>query len=252
MQSRIAKELKLRYQPVAVIFTDEKPDGALQYQTGRWGCVISMLTAAAKGKTACFDRDTCGCMGGQVGLGFGDAYDQFPGGIENFLSTGKGEGFREGEAYWKTPELARAFVDRLPITDIPFKYVIFKPLNEVDAALETPQLVVFFVIPDQLSALVVLANYGRAEDAVTIPMGAACHTICLMPYHQSKQQTPKAVVGSLDISARPYVDPGTVTFTMPFAMFVEMEENVPGSFLEKEAWAKVRERIPDPLKEEHR
>ena len=32
MESRIAKELKLRYKPVALLFTDEKPTGALEFK----------------------------------------------------------------------------------------------------------------------------------------------------------------------------------------------------------------------------
>jgi uncharacterized protein (DUF169 family) len=244
MESRIALELKLKYNPVAIIFTDEKPEGAVQFQGGRWGCVISMLTAAAKGRTACFDRDTCGCTGGRVGLGFGEAYSQFPGGIEYFLSTGRGEGYREGEAYKKSPEVAKAFIDQLPITDIPNTYVVFKPLGEVTDA-DDPHLIMFYATPDQLSALVVLANYDRTSNAVSIPFGAACQTVCLIPHHESQQETPQAIIGATDISARPYVDPDVLTFTVPYRMFLEMEGNIPGSFLERESWLKVRERIPD-------
>lgn len=243
MESRIALELKLKYNPVAIIFSNDKPAGALQFQEGRWGCVMSMMTAAAKGRTACFDRATCGCTGGRVGLGFGEAYSQFPGGIENFLSTGIED--REGEAYKKTPEVAKAFFDQLPITDIPFNYVIFKPLSQVTAQ-DNPQLVVFYATPDQLSALVVLANYDRTTSAVSIPFGAGCQTTCLIPFHESQQDVPHAIVGTTDISARPYVDPDILTFTVPYKMFTEMESNVAGSFLEKEAWQKVRQRIPDP------
>ena len=72
MQSRIARELKLRYQPVATTFTDDKPEHAQQFEPGTRGCVISMLSAAAiEGKTAVFDRQTTGCPGGIAGLCFG-------------------------------------------------------------------------------------------------------------------------------------------------------------------------------------
>ena len=246
MESRIARELKLRFEPVAVIFTNEKPEEALEFQGGRWGCVISMLTAAAKGKTACFSRETCGCSGGRTGLGFGESYADFPGGIEYFLSTGRGEGHREGEAYKKTPELARTFIGQLPVTDIPYTYVVFKPLSLADPAKDALQLVVFYANPDQLSALVVLANYGRpGGDNVTIPFGAGCHTICLIPQNESKKDAPRAVVGMTDISSRPFVDPDVLSFTVPFSMFLEMESNITGSFLEKESWHKVRDRIAD-------
>lgn len=245
--SLIAKELKLRYAPVAIIFTDEKPEGALQFKEERWGCVMALFTAAAKGQTAVFDRQTFGCRGGGVGLGFGNQYEVFPGGIEYFLSTGRGEGYREGEAYKKTPELARSFVEQLPITDIPYTYVVFTPLEKVDLQKGTPQLVCFYANPDQLSALVVLANYDRpGNDSVIIPFGAGCHTVCLIPYQEARRERPRAVVGITDISARPMVDPDILSFTVPYKMFLEMEANVPGSFLEKHAWERVKKRIPDP------
>ncbi len=244
MQSQIAEELKLKYRPVALMFTDEKPADALEFKEGRWGCVVAMFTAASRGKTAVFSNDTCGCPGGRIGLGFTDRYDVIPGGIEHFLSTGRGEGYPEGEAYIKTPELAHEFVEELPRTCIPTKYVVVKPLDEVDAEKEKPELIVFFCNPDQLSALVVLANYGRSgTDNVVVPFGAGCHTVCLIPYSKTKEQNPKAVIGVTDITARPMVDPNILSFTMPYAMFLEMEADVPGSFLEKKDWKKVRERI---------
>ncbi len=248
MQSVISDKLKLRYRPVALLFADQKPVGALEFKDGKWGCVVAMFTAAARGRVAAFSRDTCGCPGGRIGLGFTDDYSHVPGGIEHFLSTGRGEGYPEGEAYIKTPELAKDFVEQLPRTCIPTEYIVVKPLDDVDPEVEEPKLIVFFVTPDQLSALVVLANYGRkGGQNVIIPFGAGCHTVCLIPYDESQKEQPKAVVGVTDISARPFVDADMLTFTVPFSMFQEMEANVPGSFLEKESWKKVRARIPDPL-----
>lgn len=245
MESRLAEELRLRYSPVAIIFTDKKPEGALQFKQGGWGCAIAMFTAAARGKTAVFDRDTIPCRGATVGLCFGESYHEIPGGIDYLLSTGRGEGYPEGEAYKKTPELARTLVEQFPIKDIPFTYVVFKPLGLVDESEETPQLVSFYADADQLSALVVMANYGLpGNENVIIPMAAACSTVCLIPYHESLQERPRAVVGITDISGRPFVDADTLAFTVPFAMFKQMEADVPGSFLEKKSWAKVRARIP--------
>jgi len=244
MESRIAQELKLRYQPVAVIFSDEKPEGAIQFKEGAHGCVISMLTAAAKGRTAALDRRTVLCPGGKTGLGFGSGYAENPGWIEYFLSTGKPGQF-EGEGYKKTPELVSKMIERVPITDLPFKYVIYKPLDKVNMARETPELIVFYANPDQLSALVVLANYGRlTNENVSVIMGSGCSTVCLYPYAESQKQTPKAVIGIMDISARPYIDPDLLAFTVPYKMFTEMESDIPGSFLEKKDWKKVWARIP--------
>ncbi|WP_166510770.1 DUF169 domain-containing protein [Desulfallas thermosapovorans] len=35
----------------------------------------------------------------------------------------------------------------------------------------------------------------------------------------------------MDPSARPFIDSGQVTFTVPYKRFLEMEANIPGSFL---------------------
>ena len=244
MESIIARELKLKYHPTAIIFSNDRPDGAVQFKENKWGCVVTMLNAVVRGKTAVFDRKTYGCLGGGVGLGFGDMYKNFEDGIEYFLSNGRGEGYREGECYFKTPEIARIFIEQLPIVDIPYEYVIFKSLDKVIPEEETPQLIVFLANPDQLSALVVLANFGRkGGDNVIIPYAAGCHTICLIPYHESKKNHPRAVVGITDISARPHIDPDLLSFTVPFKMFQEMEKDVPISFLKKNAWKKVAKRI---------
>lgn len=245
MRSEIAKRLKLRYSPVAVLFTDEKPVGAVEFAEEKWGCVAAMLTAAAKGKTAVFSRKTFGCGGGGVGLGFGNQYLDFPGGIDYFLSTGRGEGYREGEAYKKTPELAKSFVDDLPITDIPYEYVVFKPLDEIDTDKQEPKIVVFYANPDQLSALVVLANYGRpGGNTVVIPFASGCQSTCLLPWDEAQKESPRAIVGMTDITARPMIDADLLSFSVPFRMFLEMEENVPGSFLDKHDWQKVAARLP--------
>jgi hypothetical protein len=130
----------------------------------------------------------------------------------------------------------------LPITDIPEKYVVFQPLSQIDPASEKPQVVIFFVNPDQLSALTVLANYGRGDNEnVIIPYAAGCQTIGIYPYREAKSAKPRAVVGMTDLTARVYIrkqlnNPNLMTFAAPFALFEEMEQNVPGSFLERHTW----------------
>jgi uncharacterized protein (DUF169 family) len=257
MESKIAQAIQLRYSPVAVVLSDEKPEGALQFLEGRWGCVVAMLNGAAKGKTAVFDRKTFGCLGGGVGLGFGNVYEKFPGGIEHFLSTGnedfcktdfgkniaqKMPHLEHGEGYKKNPEVAKKFVDALPIIDVETEYIIFKPLEKLLGA-ETPKVVVFLANPDQLSALVVLANYAReTNDNVIVPFGAGCQSIGIIPYRESKSELPKATIGLTDITVRAKCDKDILSFAVPYKMFLEMEDNVKGSFLEKQEWLKILER----------
>ncbi len=247
MHSEIAKRLKLRYAPVAILFTDEKPPGALEFAAGRWGCVAALLTAAAKGRRAVFSRTTFGCEGGGVGLGLSDQYSE---GVEYFLSTGKEGappvgGIREPEAFKKTPALAKEWMESIPSIAVPEEYVVFKPLPAVDSAEEEPQAVVFYANPDQLTALIVLANYGRpGHDSVIAPFAAGCQTTCLFPLSEAGKGRPQAVIGMTDVSVRPRIDADLLSFSVPYVMFREMEDNVPGSFLDKHEWQKIADRIP--------
>ncbi|MCX6223554.1 MAG: DUF169 domain-containing protein [Bacteroidia bacterium] len=266
MESSIANAIQLKYQPVALLWSDEKPVDAMQFAEGKWGCVMWLIVHAAKGKAAVADKNTFGCFGGGVGLGFGNQYKNFPGGEEgfcHFLSSGNADrqggmetaekikpymnkesydNFLHGEHYIKSPELVEKFVKALPLTEIPLPYVVFQPLADINPAKEKPQAVIFFVNPDQLSALVVLANYGRGDNEnVIIPYAAGCQTIGIYPYREAKSKKPRAVVGLTDLSARVYIrkqlgDNHLMTFSAPFVLFEEMEQNVPGSFLERHAW----------------
>lgn len=265
MDSTIAKAMKLQFQPVAILWSDEKPAEAMQFNEGKWGCVMWLVASAAKGKTAVCDRKTFGCQGGAVGVGFGNEYKNFAGGEEgfyHFLSTGNEtwetgrqtaekvkpflrkesyDNFVHGERYRKSPDLVRQFVKNLPIVDIAAHYVVFKPLAKVDRAKERPETVIFFADPDQLSALVVLANYDSGEnEKVIIPHAAGCQTIGIYPYREANNGKQRAVIGLTDLSARTHLNrqlaPNLMTFAVPLALFDDMEGNVEGSFLDRHTW----------------
>ncbi len=258
MESKLAKAIKLKYPPVAILWTDEKPAGALQFKEGRWGCVIGMLRGAAMGKTAVFDRKTFGCPGGGTGLGFGNQYENMPWGIGHFLSTGNKEfassevgrqvvrnlpAIEQGEGYCKTPELGYKLINALPMRDIPAKYVVFKPLDKVTGD-ERPVVIVFLANPDQLSALIVMTNYAKEPgNNVIAPFAAGCHSIGIIPYREAESDNPRAVLGLYDISVRKLVDKDILSLTVPYKMFLEMENNVEGSFLEKHEWQEVLQRV---------
>lgn len=251
MTSQLIDALKLKMQPVAVILTDEKPADGLHFKEGSsFGCVGAMLVAASKkGSVAYFDRNAYGCPGGGVGLGFGDRYGNFP--IDGLLSTGNqevaakmgpaGAVMAEGERFYKAPEQARNFVKSLPMTEVPTKYVVFKPFNQLSDQ-EEPKLIVFFANADQLSALMMIVDYNRGtNESVTAPFGAACQSI-LFGYAEAEKDYPGGVIGFFDISQRGSVDKDTLSFTVPYKLFQEMEASVEGSFLQTHAWHKLQER----------
>ncbi len=245
MNSTIADELKLRLLPVAVIFTEQKPEVALQFAEGQRGCLVPMLVQAAHGHTAAFDAGTVPCRGGMVGLEFTDSYGDAEA-HAYFLSVGGGPSGREGEGYKKTPELVRAAMSTQCSVKARETYRVFKPLSQVDPERETPRLVVFLANPDQISALTVLANYGRpTNDNVIVYFVSGCGSFCLLPDQLNQQEPLHAMLGMTDISARPYVPADILSFTVPWPMFLEMAGNVRGSFLDREAWQKVKARLLD-------
>jgi len=249
----------LEYQPVALSLSDEAPTGARTPPKDR-ACVMRFLVDAARGETVALDKDTVSCRGGLIGLGFAKDFCHMPGGEEGFyrfLSTGNrphlkeqglseagmSEDFLDGERYLKNPELVKLFVRELPAVEIDERYVVLRPLSAVQPG-DGPLSVTVLADPDQLSALVVLANYGReTADNVIVPMGAGCHQIGIHVYREAEREKPRAVVGLTDLSARlcvnALVGDRYLTFSVPWRMFGEMERDVPGSFLERTTWRKL-------------
>ncbi len=239
MKSRLAELIHLKTSPVAILWTDDKPAGAIQCKQGTWACIIPFLVKAANGKIVAFDKKTTTCSGGRTGLGF-SRYE--PGSIEYFLSTG--ENGEEGERYWKTPELAREFIKNLPEMRLPTKYVVLKPLEQADIEKdEIPKAVILLVNPDQLSGLITLANYDRPTgDNVVHYAGAGCHSTVLFPILEAESKYPKAIIGLTDISARKYVPKDTLSFSVPYRRFLELEANAPESFLKMQEWKDIANR----------
>lgn len=261
----------LKTHPVAVTWSNEKPEAAVHFKPGNWGCVVSMFAgAAAKGKTSLFDRETYGCWGGGVGLGFGNCYEAFPGGVDGFcrfLANGNdatesgrriaeymestpggrrmADDFRNGERYLDSESTTQRFLDALPMLQVPTRYVVVKPLQELNPDDEEAKSVTFFADPDQLSALVVLANYSNPErENVAVPWGGACQVLGIFAYQELKKEWPRALIGLTDLSARLHVrsllGENVFSFTMPWPVFQRMESGVEGSFLQRTTWKELQ------------
>jgi hypothetical protein len=264
MNSKIAETLKLKFEPVATLWSDYLPENALQFKGVGAGCIMSLFAqVAAKGKTAAFSMTTYGCLGAGGGLGFGNQYENFPLGVEAFkyfLSTGLEssgneemvaeaekignkrmvEYFLKGEGFKKNPDLVGKFLENLPTMEVPSKYIIFKPLKNL-AEEEKPVEITFVADSDQLSALITLVNYDReGNDNVIAPFGSGCSQIGIQAYREAESEKPKAILGLTDLAARMEVrrllGKDMLTLTVPYRMFLEMEANVEGSFLERSLW----------------
>lgn len=271
--SQIARAAGIVLNPVAIVWTDKKPEGALAFKAGTWGCAMWLFAKVAKeGKTAAFTRETTTCAGGAMGLGFGRPWEKHAARTEegfcSFLSNGvegaadkKAYGeilsqsfderhtkmLTEGERFFKNPSVVRQFLNHLPLFDAQEKVIVMKPVHEV-ADGEDVRSIVFVATADQVAALSILANYGtgRIRDGVIVAAGAAgCQAMGVCTYAEKGQDHPRAVVGLTDLSARKAVRPvlgkNVLTFSVPFGLYQSMEKNVKGSFLELDLWKELRD-----------
>lgn len=265
MQSRVREALGLRFEPVAVLFRDDKPAGATVFADGRRGCVMWLFAQAALGRTVALSRETIGCQGGAVGLGFADGFPD-PERHAYFLSHGvEGTGAPEqlmeqarampdspmkehllhGERYWKDPAAAGAFLRLLPVPPAPPAWVVLMPLADLREE-EEAAVVVFVANALQLAGIAVLAHYRRpTADGVIMPPGAGCMQFHLWAAAENERPFPRVVVGMTDPTARLAVKRtlGTdvMTVAVPWRRYLEFEEDVAGSFLETEEWRELAE-----------
>lgn len=268
MKSIVAQKVGLRYEPVALLWSNTKPEGALQPKPQTIGCVMNFIAQALiKGKTVVFDRDTCLCTGARAGLGFGNGYiTAFGGAGIDFMSAFFVKGvasskdpaaynaiiqhipererdkFIHGERIFADVESAKRFMtEDLPITDIAEKYVVFKPLSKVNPD-EKPVSIIFLVDPVQFSGLSIFMGTLRDRtDPVLFPARlAACQQIGAAVYAESKERQPRAVLGYTDIAARENVGqtiPANMfTFAVPYSLFLEMEAGATDSVFDGPIW----------------
>jgi hypothetical protein len=85
-------------------------------------------------------------------------------------------------------------------------------------------------------------------ENVSIPQAAGCQQIGIIPWNEAKSENPRAVVGLTDLSARKYIrkllGSEYLSFAIPWKIFLEMESNVEGSFLERSTWRFLQKSKP--------
>jgi uncharacterized protein (DUF169 family) len=225
--------------PIVFYYSDEEGRGELVPPPEGHRCVICELAKVRNGQSLCFDVDSVGCGGGKRYLGF--VQDLRPN-FEYFLSCGI-PGEIEGERYKKSPELVREILKHQPSFEAPGKYIVFKRWDRMTES-DDPAVVVFFAAPDVLSGMFTLANFDEADPyAVIAPFGAGCASIVNYPYRELPSERPRAVLGMFDVSARPCVPAGVLTFAVPWPKFARMVKDVEESFLITKSWNKVGARI---------
>jgi len=230
--------------PITFYYTGKEGNAEMASSKSLSRCIIGALKEVRNGNPLCFDVDSIGCPGGKRYLGFTEGI--MPN-FEYFLSYGI-PGELEGERYCKSPELVNEIMKQMPDFKAPARLIIFKRWDKLDDK-DEPEIVTFFAEPDVLSGLFTLFRFDESDrNTVSAPFGSGCSTIVQYPYLETTSSHPKAVIGMLDPSARPYVPQNTVTFSIPMKKFVNMIDNVEESFLITNTWRNIQKRInQDPI-----
>ena len=225
--------------PITYFYTDQVQEDDLKETINLDRCLIGNLGRVQEGYSFVYDPKTPGCSGGKRYSGFSKTLRPK---FEYFLSCGI-PGELEGERYKKTPQLVQEYLKSHPPFDAPGKYLVFKRLDKLTES-EKPDAVIFFATPDVLSGLFTLANYDRPDPyGVITPMGSGCSSIIAYPFEEAQSANPRCILGMFDVSARPCVPEGKLTFSIPMKRFEQMVGNMDESFLITKSWELVRKRL---------
>jgi uncharacterized protein (DUF169 family) len=224
--------------PITFEYSNDPRNMEIAKTTVETRCFIAALSAVRAGQSLAFRADSFGCPGGKHYCGYSTRLRV---GIAEFLSHDE---HGEGERYKKNPKIAAQAVGSGPRWKAPASFLLVKRWDRL-TELDDPAVVVFFAVPDVLSGLFTLAGYdeGDPSGAVIAPFGAGCSTIVRYPFIELQSENPRAVLGLFDVSARPHVPPGTLTFAVPMPRFRRMVAHMDESFLITESWDKVRTRL---------
>jgi hypothetical protein len=82
-----------------------------------------------------------------------------------------------------------------------------------------------------------------STQSVGVPKGSGCATIVAYLLGEMASPQPRCVLGMFDVSARPAVQAGVITFAVPMQRLAKMVNNMDESFLITPSWSKVRDRL---------
>ena len=102
--------------------------------------------------------------------------------------------------------------------------------------------ITFYVNPDQLSVLMLGAQYNNAPGdlpVVIAPFGSGCME--LLPLFENLN-VPQAIIGATDIAMRQYLPQEILAFTVTKTMFQQLCKLDENSFLYKPFWRDLRKK----------
>jgi len=199
-------------------------------------CVFSFFTDWLKGKTLHINNDHYGCGGAGYWMCGIKVRSK-----EEFIKF-----LVEDEGLKASPKLMEQWLNTSKPYQARFAHMFIGPLKEDQWTYM--KSVTFFVNPDQLSTLMLGAQYHSAPQdppPVIAPFGSGCME--LLPF--KNESIPQAAIGATDIAMRQHLPPDILAFTATASMFQRLCELDEKSFLYKPFLQRLRKErgLPEPI-----
>lgn len=234
MNSELIKEslrkfseiLSFNYPAVGWYFSSEEIENSFIFKKSKWVCMFMyMKMVMNKGKRIRFSGDyDSACDGPASYFGFAEIGEN----VGIFLT--------ETERIFKNIEISKAYIRETATLIHPpkGKYLYMEKLENIDNSKKIEVVNIFPASPANLLKLVTLSSYDRfTTDNTITPSCSACQGVFTIPYNEKFKGNPKSVIGLFDIQAMNYLPEDMLAFSVPSIRFVEMANNIEGSFLEK-------------------
>ena len=121
-----------------------------------------------------------------------------------------------------------------------YPHILIGPLRQDGGLYTYLQSITFFVNPDQLSVLLLGAQYNSAPGdtpPIIAPFGSGCMQLVTL---FENLNIPQAVIGATDIAMRRHLPTETLALTVTKPMFEQLCELDEHSFLHKPFWRNLR------------
>jgi hypothetical protein len=192
----------------------------------------------------------CSCQGGGYWIG-----GVVPGWVVKSAGSDSAQrdifakGLNQREGFKSSTELMCQWLENQKPYLIENGYVVIGPFN--DDQYEHLKTVTFYVNPDQLSLLLLGAEYNNAsinDNPAITAFGSGCGQIAAL-FGDVDQDIPKAVIGATDIAMREHLPPDVLALTVNKPMYKQLCELDENSFLYKSFWKRLRKARGEVLNE---
>ncbi|MGA1871894.1 MAG: DUF169 domain-containing protein [bacterium] len=195
---------------------------------GKQVCVFSFFENWLKGETLLIRKDNFGCKG--AGHSLCNASTRSVDDLVKFLV--------DGEGLKSSRDLMRQWIGHQNPYIQNYPNILIGPLRE--RQYDFLKTVTFFVNPDQLSVLMLGAQYNTAPGdppPVLAPFGSGCMELVSLFGNLS---IPQAIIGSTDVAMRQFIPQNILAFTVTKPLFRQLCELDEKSFLHKPFWKNLR------------